>query len=105
MGEIAGSAWYGLSKYPWLANGAMREELDSGFKFFVMRANPPSDSRLVICRPGLRCQVRAGLLDRSHQIACLQMVHVSGAALQGPAHQQRLAADVDAGQQAVRAQR
>jgi hypothetical protein len=42
-GEIAGSVRYALSKYPWLANGAMREELDSGFSFFIMRANPWAD--------------------------------------------------------------
>jgi hypothetical protein len=42
-GEIAGSVRYALSKYPWLANGAMREELDSGFWFFIMRANPWAD--------------------------------------------------------------
>jgi len=39
-GEIVGSVRLGLSKYPWLANGVMREELDAGFTFFTMRVNP-----------------------------------------------------------------
>src|ERR1039457_3736353 len=40
----------------------------------------------------------------AHQLAGIQMQHLSGAALQGPAHQQHLAAGVDAGQQAALAQ-
>src|SRR5437899_883894 len=37
----------------------------------------------------------------ARQLASLKMHHLSGAGLQGPAHQQHLAADVGAGQQAM----
>src|SRR6185437_116513 len=35
--DIARFVHYGLNQYPWLAD-AMRQELDTGFTFFVMRA-------------------------------------------------------------------
>jgi hypothetical protein len=37
--NIAHLTWYLLSRYPWLWD-AIREELDTGFGFFVRRANP-----------------------------------------------------------------
>lgn len=46
----------------------------------------------------------AGLRDRSHNPAGVQMEHVPGAPRQSPAHQQCLTGEIHTGQQTVRAE-
>jgi len=54
-----------------------------------------------VCNSGLWNEVRTSLGDGSHQIAGLQMEHMSGATRQGFAHQQRLTACVYACEEAA----